>query len=400
LVILSLGDIERVRLATLAGLVLPLALVFDLSAQPAHEQLVEVDPIRCWWRTSHGAVSVGQPFSVVLTCAVLDNASVRVVPDESPLAVGTVQLAPFELLGGSHPADLRSGQRRFFQYDYNVRLIDPASIGKTVALPALTIHYRIESRLQAQSLEGRDRTYLLPAEPVQIVSMVPADAVDIRDGADASFAAIEATRFRARVFDIAAVALGALGIILLVPAVIRGMGFTRARQQTDTAGISDRIVLGRALSQLAAVEHEGRGGWTDDLVARALAATRVAAGYALNRRARQHAAGATADAAESCLDVSSGLVRKRRAHAASATTTEDVARAIQQLPLTVPVERRAVLERLHGALATLTRAQYSREPTADSAVEEAVRSAREAAGEIRRAHGWVRHAVFHLGRRS
>ena len=34
---------------------------------------VEADPIRCWWRTSASAVRVGEPFTVVLTCAVVEN---------------------------------------------------------------------------------------------------------------------------------------------------------------------------------------------------------------------------------------------------------------------------------------------------------------------------------------
>ena len=78
--------------------------------------MVEVDPIRCWWRTSSAAVRIGETFTVGLTCAVLEAEAVQVVPDESQLADSAIQLTPFEVVGGSHPPDLRSGQRRFFQY--------------------------------------------------------------------------------------------------------------------------------------------------------------------------------------------------------------------------------------------------------------------------------------------
>ena len=105
-----------VRRCCFFGIVLLAMQPGTVAAQSAGNQMAEVDPIRCWWRTSDGAVGVGQPFTLVLTCAVLETAAVRVVPDEGPLAVGSVQLAPFELVGGDHPADLRSGQRRFFQY--------------------------------------------------------------------------------------------------------------------------------------------------------------------------------------------------------------------------------------------------------------------------------------------
>src|SRR5688500_4116287 len=45
------------------------------------QTMVEMDPIRCWWRTSAGAVITGESFSVVLTCAVVETDSVQVVPD-------------------------------------------------------------------------------------------------------------------------------------------------------------------------------------------------------------------------------------------------------------------------------------------------------------------------------
>src|SRR5262245_16172667 len=90
---------------------------------PTGDRGVEADPIRCWWRTSTGAVHVGEPFSLVLTCAVIENESTRVVPEERQLDPIATQLPPFETLGGSHPADLRSGARRFFQYQYTLRLM-------------------------------------------------------------------------------------------------------------------------------------------------------------------------------------------------------------------------------------------------------------------------------------
>ena len=75
------------------------------GAPPRH---VETDPLQCWWRTSAGAVRVGEPFSVVLTCAVLETDAATVVVDQSRLEPSVVQFAPFEVLGGSHGADLRT----------------------------------------------------------------------------------------------------------------------------------------------------------------------------------------------------------------------------------------------------------------------------------------------------
>src|SRR5262245_66314555 len=94
-----------------------------LGCVPAFAQDVQTDPLQCWWRTSAGAVRVGEPFSVVLTCAVLETDAATVVPDQSRLEPSVVQFAPFEVLGGNHGADLRTDLRRFFQYEYRLRLI-------------------------------------------------------------------------------------------------------------------------------------------------------------------------------------------------------------------------------------------------------------------------------------
>src|SRR5258706_12190686 len=58
------------------------------------DQMVEVDPIRCWWRTSTGAIRIGETFDLSLTCAVLENDLVQVVPDESRLPPAPNYIAP------------------------------------------------------------------------------------------------------------------------------------------------------------------------------------------------------------------------------------------------------------------------------------------------------------------
>src|SRR5206468_7445506 len=81
----------------------------------AAAQNVQTDPIQCWWRTSAGAIRAGEPFSLVLTCAVVENDAAKVVVDQSKLEPAVVQFAPFEVIpsASSHGADLRSGERRF-----------------------------------------------------------------------------------------------------------------------------------------------------------------------------------------------------------------------------------------------------------------------------------------------
>ena len=110
------------------------------AAQPAvPTEMAEVDPIKCWWRTGTAAVRVGEVLTIGLTCAVLETESVQVVPDESQLSETAIQLNPFEIVSGSHPPDIRSGSRRFFQYLYQVRALNPDTIGQDVSLPPLVI---------------------------------------------------------------------------------------------------------------------------------------------------------------------------------------------------------------------------------------------------------------------
>ena len=46
-------------------------------------------------------------------------------------------------------------------------------------------------------MQGRDLTYVLPPHAVRVLSMVPADAPDIRDSAALDFGRIESLTFRA-----------------------------------------------------------------------------------------------------------------------------------------------------------------------------------------------------------
>src|SRR5215471_11980893 len=192
--------------------VAPLLLLM-LAAAPVAAQDVSTDPLQCWWRTSAGAVRVGQPFTVVLTCAVLETDAATVVVDQSRLEPSVVRFPPFEVLGGAHGADLRSDQRRFFQYEYRLRLISENMFGKDAALPETKISYRVQSKVgQKTAIQGRDQTYMLPAQSVKVLSLVPADASDIRDTSSAeNFTDIDRRAFRANLFAV-------IGAILFVVA--------------------------------------------------------------------------------------------------------------------------------------------------------------------------------------
>src|SRR5580765_4317467 len=188
----------------------------------AAAQTVQTDPLQCWWRTSVGAVRVGEPFTVVLTCAVLETEAATVVVDQTRLEPSVVQFAPFEVLGGSHGADLRSDQRRFFQYEYRLRLITETMFGKDAALPETKISYRVQSKVgQKTAIQGRDQTYMLPAQSIRIVSLVPADASDIRDAPAETFSDIDRRAFRANLFVIIGTVLFVIAGLLTLLGLVR-----------------------------------------------------------------------------------------------------------------------------------------------------------------------------------
>src|SRR6266849_7695659 len=193
-----------------------------LGGSAAFAQDVSTDPLQCWWRTSAGAVRVGEPFSVVLTCAVLETDAATVVVDQSRLEPSVVQFAPFEVLGGSHGADLRSDQRRFFQYEYRLRLIAENMFGKDTALPETKISYRVQSKVgQKTAIQGRDQTYMLPPQSVRVMSLVPADASDIRDTSAETFSDIDQRAFRANLFTVVGSVLFVVASLLALLALVR-----------------------------------------------------------------------------------------------------------------------------------------------------------------------------------
>ena len=272
-------------------------------AQPAAGRRVAADPIDCWWRTTSNAVRVGQPFTLVLTCAVLDNDEVRVVPDQTPLEPAALQLPPFELLRGSHAPDQQTGQRRFFQYEYTLRLIDELLLGKDAEIPTLAIKYRVQTRVGAGAeLQGRDQTYVMPAQGIRVMSLVPADARDIREAAPETFNDIEQRRYVASLLRILGGVLMGLGGLLALVVLVRVVRRSPTRSRAALGHMSTRAVLSGASRELAEVQRQrGIEGWTGELASRALAVLRIIAGYRAARGVTQTAASAAKASSEGAL---------------------------------------------------------------------------------------------------
>ena len=333
-----------------------------------------VEPIRCWRQSTAGAVIIGETFTVTLTCAVFETQDTQVVPDESRLNVASIQMAPFEILGGSHPADVRRGSRRFFQYDYQLRIISRDAIGQDVNVPPVTISYRIHSRVGAAAkLEGRDLQYLVPSLPIRVLSLVPADAADIRDSAEASLATVQALGARSRTFRAIAWALGALAAVMAVLALVPLARRTRPGSERKPL-VPARVIVERAAASLDETQQRAaREGWTDETIASALAAARLITAATIDHGVSQKPLASNGTSPEGRLPVEYGFPRRIKATVSSAVTPGDVTRALSTNGR-FSTTRAQQLETLRDALTVLTAARYQKSPNRDAAaLDDAVR---------------------------
>ncbi len=366
------------------------------AATAAAAQTVQTDPLQCWWRTSTGAVRVGEPFTVVLTCAVLETDEVTVVPDQTRLEPSVVQFAPFEVLGGTHGADLRSDQRRFFQYEYRLRLIADGMFGKDVALPDTKISYRVQSKVgQKTSLQGRDQTYVMPAQSMRVLSLVPSDASDIRDtSASDTFGDIDQRAFRANLFTIIGSVLFVLAALMTLLGLVRLFQKYRKPAVVSKQLITDTAILNGVSRELSRVQHDrDAGGWTPELASRAIGALRIAATYAIGRPVSQMPASrllvdGTETAEPGRLVLKAGWPRGKRIAVSGAVTPQTVARHIARPGQTPAVI--ALLESISTAIAAFTAATFNREGKLnDSALDEGLATAKQVTRKMKIQQLWI-----------
>jgi hypothetical protein len=326
------------------------------------------DALQCWWRTSTPAVTVGEPFSVLLTCAAVDTPNLAILVDAAKLSADAMPLAPFEVLGGAEPAELRAADRRFFQREYRVRLLSDTSFGSDVPIPPVSIAYRIQTRTEEGAwVQGIERRHEVPPLAVRLMSLVPPDARDIRDQTDTTFAELDTAAFRAsalRTTGSVVIAIGGLLVALALAA-------RPARARPDAArpiALDDRQVLRRVADELAGVrQRREESGWTGEGVDRALASLRIAASYALSRLPAQREVASRPRRIEGA--IVHRAARGRHIVVSAAVTPETIMR---ERTLAASEDRAADashlerLEALHEALARFTSASYAARPSLDS----------------------------------
>jgi hypothetical protein len=356
---------------------------------------IESAPIQCWWKTDKAAVHVGERLALTLTCGVIETGRVTVVPNVDQLDPGALQVAPFEVLAGVRHEDVKTGLWRYLQYEYTLRLIEDNFSRPDIDIPSLNLTYNVEMTAGATAQQGRDHTYTLPSLPIRIISLVPRNAVGIRDAPRETFADIEAREFRARGELVAA------AILFGVAALLFGMGVgkltSRIRVRTPvasrnltTAALMRACV--RELARLAARPGSARG--TEEFVARALAVFRVAGAVALSQPVAQ------VEAPEGAVP-QDGQLRLRKSWLGSkgvlisAPVTERTlsSRLAARGGRVLGADSQAVIEGIRQALETFSAASYTRDAVLDpAALDEALQRGMTALRRLRLFTLWPRYS--------
>src|SRR5918993_1626102 len=335
--------------------------------------MVEVEPITCWWRTSTSAVRSGEAFDLRLTCAVIETETNKVVADFSKLDPTVVQLPPFEVLGGTHAGDLVTPGKRFFQYDYRMRLLAEDAFGNDVLIPPLEVSYRIESQVQGgDTSQGREQSYSLPRTSMRLISLVPDDTADIREAPAAPFTEIENRDSRANLMQTIATVLFALAGVVALLMLVSMLRRKKVVTKTTQMHVAPRTILSAVSKELDEVQRASRGGWTQELAGRALAAARIAGAYATGRAVGQRPPNANEPPVDGVLVVRQ--FGRGDVFVSGGATTQSA----------------SAIPGLSDALQTLTVMRYGRIEKLDSDADAAIEVAKRVTREQQSAHSLVK----------
>lgn len=341
--------------------------------------------LRCWWKSDRAAVRVGEHFDLTLTCRVLETSTERISPDERLLEPAAVALTPFEVVGGTRFPDLRQGRWRFFQFLYTVRIIGDDLFGREQPIPGLEIRYRAERSVRAgEQSSGQDRTYRMPAYPMQIESLVARDARTIMDATQEGFGDMRARRLRA------SMALVAAGLVLVVPSALTFSVMLRNRRRHHARARREHLasparVLRRIDHELAGVRRaRQQSGWDDALVGRTLAGLRVTGSVALGQPVMQRRLDDGARPVECEIGLRRRALRPEMIGVVSSLTPEGLDRRLASAAWGGRPERDALASGFRQALIVFNRARYGSGPVEESDLDTALESGTEGLRAVRR----------------
>ena len=337
----------------------PLALVAQTEGDTT-----QVDAIQCWRRVDRNAVFVGERLTMTVTCSAVETDTARTLPDQTALEPQTIDVGPFEVLDGEHFEDIVNGPYRFFQYHYTLRIINDISFGQNIEIPPLHIPYRIERRVgDAPALLGRELTYILPPEPIRVVSLVANAIVDIREVAPATFGSASTRGFRANVLTLLAALFGVLAVGIVALGAVRISRERRGGAARVERRLPRPLIVHRALGELTRVQQAtAEHGWNIESASRALAALRVGGAVAVSGSVALTTVDASTQPREGQLRLRHGLLLTRTALVSSSLTETLLAKRLEQMQSGEAEHPDAVLAGdLGRGIAVFASACYSRD---------------------------------------
>jgi hypothetical protein len=323
----------------------------------------QVDALRCWRRIERNTIRVGEPFTMTVTCRVIATDGARAVPDTVGLEPETIDLLPFEVLGGRRFADVQDGPRLFFQYQYTLRLIGETYFGRDLFIPPIELNYRVERRFDDGRVQpGRELVYVLPSESVRVLSLVPPETGDLRALTNKTFGDAEERGLRADVAMFAAAGFGLVAIAVLVVGFVRaGRMYAGSRDAVVSAISYFRVARGALVHLVRVRDGSEEHGWTPGQIQQGLVALRLAGAVALKRPIAERVATAANKEREGELRVRSGVFRRKTRIISSSVTATALTAAIDESSDRAILEGKGITElrRLESALANFTIARYT-----------------------------------------
>ena len=357
------------------------------AATETDPPLIESDPMRCWLKSTKTSVHIGEQFNVALTCAVVETSHAVVVPDVSQIEPASIQMAPFEVLSGRKHPEIKAGMWRYFQYEYSVRLIADGFFGQDLAIPPISISYRVNMLGAGAPQEGREKAYVLPQLPIRIVSLVPTIATDIRDAARDTFADIAQRNLRANVAFVIAAIMYAFAAVLVLIMFVRAFSGLLKRRVARADSISRTSMIGAGLRALTRISTgRSRDGWTPDLIAQGLAVTRIAGALVLDKPVAQLAASHDSVLQDGQVLVSRGPFRRGALLLSAAVTPRSLECSSKQF--TWP-DRGPLYAEIAAALSAFSEARYTRADAANEAdLDDAIGRVRATLRQLRVQLSW------------
>ena len=347
---------------------------------------LRTDPIRCWWKTDKASVHIGERFTLTLTCATIDTPRVRVAIDMAELDPAAVQLTPFEVVGGARQEDQVETPWRYSQHQYTLRILGDEFFGRDIDLPAFTVPYTVQVTTGSETQEGREQMYILPAIPIRVASLLPANATDIRDASQDSFGTVENRRMRATAALVAAAISFAFALAFLAMSALRIWRVGRRREARPVGILGPLAILDGCSRELARLRTDAAsGGWSGELAERALAVLRIASAVGLSHPVSQVPVNGTADRRTGELLLRGGRFRTRSTLMSARVTADMISRRLAENGGR-PMEPRAddALRTLGESLRVFSATRYGRTAEPDSLALQ--RALDEAADALRALH--------------